>query len=61
MNKEEVIQLMLDSLNADNRELCAKAGISESDAEAQIAQSQPSLAFMLGNIYDKLKTAKVLA
>ena len=61
MNKEEVIQLMLESLNADNRELCAKAGISEADAEAQIQQSQPSLVFMLGNIYEKLKSNNLIA
>lgn len=61
MNKEEVIQLMLESLNADNRDLCAKAGISEADAEAQIQQSQPSLVFMLGNIYEKLKSNNIIA
>jgi len=61
MNKEEVIKLMLDSMNADNRELCARAGISESDAETQISQSQPTLIFMFGNIYDKLKTNNIIA
>jgi len=61
MNKEEVIKLMLESMNADNRDLCAKAGISETDAETQIAQSQATLVFMFGNIYDKLKSNNVLA
>jgi hypothetical protein len=61
MNKEEVIQLMLESMNADNRELCAKAGMSESDTETQIAQSQPTLIFMFGNIYDKLKANNAIA
>ena len=61
MNKEEVIKLMLDSMNADNRELCKQAGISESDEETQISQSQPKLIFMFGNIYDKLKTNGVVA
>jgi hypothetical protein len=61
MNKEEVIQLMLESMNSDNRELCARAGISESDAETQISQSQPTLIFMFGNIYDKLKASNVIA
>lgn len=52
---------MLESINADNRDLCKKAGMSDADAESQIAQSQPSLGFILGNIYDKLNEAGVLA
>ena len=55
MNKEEVLNLMLDSINADNRELCLRNGMSEADADAQISQSQPALAFIMGNVYDKLK------
>lgn len=61
MNKEEVINLMLESMNADNRALCKQAGISDSDAETQISQSQPTLIFMFGNIYDKLKASNVIA
>jgi hypothetical protein len=61
MNKEDVLKIMLDSINADNRDLCKKAGMSDADAESQIAQSQPSLGFILGNIYDKLNEAGVLA
>ena len=61
MNKEEVIKIMLDSMNGDNRELCKKAGIADEDAEAQISQSQPTLIFMFGNIYDKLKENNVIA
>lgn len=61
MNKEEVIQLMLESMNTDNRDLCAKAGMSASDTETQISQSQPTLIFMFGNIYDKLKANNVIA
>jgi len=60
MSKDEVIQLMLDSVNADNRVLCAKAGLSDADAEAQIQQSQASLGFILGNVYDKLKESDLL-
>lgn len=61
MNKEEVIKIMLDSVNDDNRELSKKAGIKDEDAEAQIAQSQPSLVFILGNVYEKLKAAGVVS
>lgn len=60
MNKDEVIKMMLDSINADNREICARAGMDEQTVEMQIEQSQPSLAFMLDNVYDKLKQANLL-
>lgn len=61
MTKEEVIAMMLDSINADNREICARAGMSKEDVETQISQSQQALAFMLSNVYDKLKQASVIA
>jgi basic membrane lipoprotein Med (substrate-binding protein (PBP1-ABC) superfamily) len=61
MSKEDVVNLMLESINADNRELCLKTGMSESDTESQIAQSQPSLQFILSNVYDKLKDANVIS
>lgn len=61
MNKEEVIKLMLDSMGADNRELGKRSGMSEEDIEKQMKQSEPSLVFMFGNIYDKLKANNVLA
>ena len=60
MNKEEVLEIMLKSINADNKDLCLKAGMSEADAESQIQQSQPSLGFIMGNVYDKLKDAAVI-
>lgn len=59
MNKEEALKIMLDSINSDNKELCLKNGMSESDADAQISQSQPALAFIMGNVFDKLKAAGV--
>lgn len=61
MNREEALTLMLNSINDDNRDMCLKAGMSESDAESQIAQSQPSLYLILGNMYDKMKDAGLIA
>jgi len=61
MTKEEALDIMMESINADNKELGLKAGLNEEDLDAQIAQSQPSLAFMMGNIYDKLKEAGAIA
>lgn len=61
MNKEDAVNIMLESINSDNREMGKQAGISDADMETQISQSQPSLSFMMSNIYDKLKGAGVIA
>ena len=61
MTKEEAVALMLESINADNREMGKQAGISDADMETQIQASQPSLGFMMSNIYDKLKAGGVIA
>ena len=61
MTKDEALKIMLDSINEDNRQMCQHAGMSDEDTEKQIEQSQPSLVFILGNIYDKLNQAGALA
>jgi hypothetical protein len=61
MNKEEIIDLMLESINNDNREMCKQSGMSDADAEKQIADSQQSLVFMVSNMYQKLKESGVIA
>lgn len=55
MNKEEIIDLMLDSINSDNKEICKQSGMSDEDTQKQIDQSQQALVFMVSNIYQKLK------
>lgn len=61
MTKEEVVKIMLDSINTDNREMGKQAGLNAADLEKQIEQSQASLGFMMANIYDKLKESGVIA
>ena len=61
MTKEEAIKIMLDSINEDNRAMGIQAGISSEDMETQISNSQPSLAFMMSNIYDKLQSGGLIA
>ena len=61
MTKEEAVGIMLESINADNLALGLQAGLEEEALKAQIDQSQPSLGFMMGNIYDKLKSGGVIA
>jgi hypothetical protein len=59
--KTEVVMLMLESLNNDNRMICANNGMSDAEIEKSIEQSQGSLGFMLSNLYDKLKSENLLA
>jgi hypothetical protein len=61
MTKEETIKVMLDSMNEDNRMMCLQNGMSEEDTNKQIEQSQPSLVYLFGNIYDKLQAAGAIA
>jgi hypothetical protein len=61
MTKDEVVDMMLFSINTDNRALCKQSGMSEEDTESQIAQSQQSLMLIVGNMYDMLKEAKVIS
>ena len=61
MTKEEAVDIMMKSINADNLELGLKAGLNEIDLKAQIDQSQQSLVFMMSNIYDRLKDGGVIA
>ena len=61
MTKDEAIKIMLESINADNLALGLQAGMKEDDLKASIDQSQPSLVFMMGNIYDKLQAGGVIA
>jgi hypothetical protein len=61
MNKEEAVKIMLDSMNEDNLTFGLQAGFNEADLKSQIEQSQPSLGFMMSNMYDKLKAGGVIA
>ena len=61
MNKEDIIDLMLESINSDNRDICRNSGMSDEETNTQIDQSQPALIFMVSNMYQKLKDSGVIA
>ena len=61
MTKEQAISIMMESINADNKQLSLDMGISEEDAIKNIENSQQSLFFIMSNIYDKLVDAKIIA
>ena len=54
MDKNDVIAIMMESINADNKELCLQSGMSEEEANKNIEQSQMSLGFIMENMYNKL-------
>jgi hypothetical protein len=60
MNKEEVVSIMMESINADNKQFCLDNGMSEEEANKNIEQSQFSLGFMMANMYDKLVESQVI-
>jgi hypothetical protein len=60
MDKNNALTIMLDSINADNKEFCLQSGMSEAEADKNIEQSQMSLGLMMSNIYDKLVEAKII-
>lgn len=61
MEEQEVIKLMLDSFNEDNRMMALQSGMSPDEVESYINQSMPSISFMLTNVYNKMKDANLLA
>lgn len=60
MTKDNVVTLMMESINSDNKQLCLDMGMSEAEATKNIEQSQMSLGLMMSNIYDKLVDAKII-
>lgn len=61
MNEQEVIAFMLESLNKDNRDICENNGMAPEEIEKSIEQSQGSLAFMMSNLYTRMKEKNLIA
>ena len=61
MTKEEVLKLMLDSMEQDNREMCERSGMAKEEAEKFMDQSRPSIEYMLDNIYNKMSEQGIIA
>jgi hypothetical protein len=60
MNKEEVVSIMMESINKDNKQLCLDMGMSEEETNKNIEQSQMSLGLIMANMYDKLVESQVI-
>jgi len=60
MNKEYAVAMMMESINADNKQMCLEMGMSEAQANKKIEGSQMGLFVMVSNIYDKLVEANLI-
>jgi hypothetical protein len=60
MSKEDILKLMINSLNQDNLEMCERSNMDRNEIDKMIAESQPSLQFMVSNMYDRMKAADLL-
>ena len=59
MDKDKVLQIMLDSFNEDTRMMCKQQGMSSQETEDKIQESQMGLLYLLSSAYDKLDDLKV--
>jgi hypothetical protein len=60
MTKEEVMKFMIESINADNREICRRGNMPEDQMEKSIEESAPAIELMVSNLYNKLKEKNLL-
>jgi hypothetical protein len=61
MTKEEVVSLMLESMETDNRDMCERSGMPAEEAEKFMEQSRPTIMYMLDNIYTKMSEKGIIA
>ena len=60
MNKEDMIDLMIDAFQIKNKELAANSGMTDEEAESQIQAMRGTIGFLLENVYDALLLKNLL-
>ena len=55
MNEKDILLFMLESINEDNYNMSKQAGMSEEEIRDAHNKSQPSLSYMVLNLYNKMK------
>ena len=60
MTKDEVMNIMIESINEDNRQICRRGQMPEDQIEKAIKESAPSISLIVGSLYDKLKEKNLL-
>jgi hypothetical protein len=54
MNKQEIVQIMLESFEKNNIQLCINAGMSEDEVNEKTSQSRQTMTFLFEYMYDDL-------
>lgn len=60
MKEQEIIDLMVNSMNEDNRLFSKNMGMSDDQIEKSIADSQNTLRYMMKSIYSKMVNANLI-
>ena len=60
MNKEKVVEMMLESFENDNFQMALQYGMAEAEIKEKFENSKHSISFMLGNIYDLLESNNII-
>jgi hypothetical protein len=61
METNEVLQFMIEEFNKENVALCEKSGMTPDQIQSSMNQAQPSITYMIGNIYEKMKEKGYIA
>jgi hypothetical protein len=61
MNEQEVLVFMLDSIKEDNYEMATKSGMTEEQIKEFFHQSEPSLSYMVKNLYTRMKEQGIIS
>ena len=61
MKENEILLFMLDSIKQDNYDMAINAGMSEEQIKQSFIQSQPSLSFIVQNLYNRMKEQEIIA
>jgi chaperonin GroEL (HSP60 family) len=60
MNKQEIVLIMQAAFDAGNRSLCVQNGMDPAQIEESIAKSEMAVAFLLGEVFNKLEEKNLL-
>jgi hypothetical protein len=61
MKESEILNFMLDSIKEDNYMMAQQVGMSEEEIKENFIKSEPSLSFMVVNLYNRMKEQGIIA
>ena len=60
MNKQEIVLMMQSAFDEANRSLCVQNGMGASEIEENISKSEMAVAFLLGEVFEKLAEKNII-